>query len=167
MLGAFISLLSILGILYAVVLRILTNNWVEGWTMLFISILAFGGANLLSIGIVGEYVGRIYKQVKGRPIFIISEDTRDQRLIQQKILRNTQFLSWVRAYLLFYENDFKKIRLEFDLVFNVYIQRQVDFFVFLFIGYFIRSIRWKFLCQTSDLNISSIQSINNLFKVHV
>ena len=49
MLGAFISLLSILGILYAVVLRILTNNWVEGWTMLFISILAFGGANLLSI----------------------------------------------------------------------------------------------------------------------
>ena len=47
--------------------------------MLFISILAFGGANLLSIGIVGEYVGRIYKQVKGRPIFIISEDTRDQK----------------------------------------------------------------------------------------
>lgn len=76
LLGAVLFSLSLLGIAYAFFARILTHNWVEGWTLLFIAVLAFGGLNLFCLGILGEYIGRIYTQVKGRPNFIISDDTR-------------------------------------------------------------------------------------------
>ena len=76
LLGIIISFCSFMGILYAFFLRILTNNWVEGWTLLFIGILFFGGINLFATGIVGEYVGRIYRQTKGRPLYLVSNDTK-------------------------------------------------------------------------------------------
>lgn len=50
---------------------------ISGWTSLFISIYFLGGIQLLSIGILGEYIGKIYKETKQRPKFIIEEQSND------------------------------------------------------------------------------------------
>ena len=72
-LGFFSAILSLFGILYALVLRAFTNVWVEGWTALFIAVLFFCGAQLVCIGILGEYIGRIYNEVKRRPLYVVEE----------------------------------------------------------------------------------------------
>lgn len=67
------SLLATAGIIYALALRLFTSNWVTGWTALFIGLLFIGGVQLLSLGIIGEYVGRIYGEVKRRPLYLVRE----------------------------------------------------------------------------------------------
>jgi len=74
-LGVVTSLLGFLGILYAIYRRLFlpTEFWVPGWTATFVSIMFFGGVQLLTIGIIGEYVGKIYNELQGRPQYIIKE----------------------------------------------------------------------------------------------
>lgn len=48
---------------------------VPGWTSLILSLMAFGAMNLFCLGIIGEYVGRIYEQSKQRPLYLIDADT--------------------------------------------------------------------------------------------
>jgi len=69
------AVLGMLGIIYAVYRRFLLPQeyWVEGWTATFVGIMFFGGVQLVTIGIIGEYIGRIYTQVQGRPAFLIRE----------------------------------------------------------------------------------------------
>jgi len=64
---------SVLGIIYAVITRLLTNSWVPGWAAIFVAVLFVGGVQLLSLGAIGEYVGRIYAEAKGRPLYIVAE----------------------------------------------------------------------------------------------
>ena len=65
--------LALLGIAYALGLRIFFDIWITGWTLLFIAIVFFGGVQLVFIGIMGEYLGRIYGEVKRRPLYLIKE----------------------------------------------------------------------------------------------
>lgn len=66
--------LSIIGLLFVIIRRIVKpDSSVFGWASLICIILLFGGLQLLCIGIVGKYIGRIYMQVKQRPIYIIKE----------------------------------------------------------------------------------------------
>ena len=65
--------ISILGILYALILRLFTRIWVPGWTLLFIGMLFIGGLQMLSLGVVGEYIGRIYTEAKQRPLYLVRE----------------------------------------------------------------------------------------------
>ena len=65
--------LALLGIACALGLRILTDIWITGWTLLLIAIVFFGGVQLVFIGILGEYLGRIYGEVKRRPLYLIEE----------------------------------------------------------------------------------------------
>jgi polyisoprenyl-phosphate glycosyltransferase len=72
-LGLVAAALALLGIAYALFMRVFTNTWVEGWTALMIAVLFMGGVQLLCLGILGEYVGRIYSEVKRRPLFVVAE----------------------------------------------------------------------------------------------
>lgn len=65
--------LAIAGIVYAVLLRLYTTDWVRGWASIFVAVLFMGGVQLISIGIIGEYIGRIYGEVKQRPLYFVQE----------------------------------------------------------------------------------------------
>ena len=73
-LGTTSFVLSIIGLLFVIIRRIVEpNSSVFGWASLICIILLLGGLQLLCIGILGKYIGRIYLQVKQRPIYIIKE----------------------------------------------------------------------------------------------
>ena len=73
-LGTTSFVLSIIGLLFVIIRRIVEpNSSVFGWASLIFIILLLGGLQLLCIGILGKYIGRIYLQVKQRPIYIIKE----------------------------------------------------------------------------------------------
>lgn len=72
--GGFIALgASFVGIVYALAIRLYTTDWVKGWASIFTAVLFLGGVQLITLGIVGEYVGRIYAEVKLRPLFVVRE----------------------------------------------------------------------------------------------
>jgi dolichol-phosphate mannosyltransferase len=71
--GMFCATLALLGILYALFFRLFTDTWVEGWTALMIAVLFIGGVELISVGILGEYIGRIYHEIKNRPLYVVQE----------------------------------------------------------------------------------------------
>ncbi|MFO0317844.1 MAG: glycosyltransferase family 2 protein [Hyphomonadaceae bacterium] len=70
-LGLAIFVLSNVGIVYAILNRLLTDQWVSGWTMLFIGVMFMGGMQLMVLGMIGEYVGRIYMASKERPLYLV------------------------------------------------------------------------------------------------
>lgn len=71
--GVAASGLALLGMVYAILMRLFTDVWVPGWTLLFVAVSFFGGVQLLSLGIIGEYVGRIYSESKRRPLYLVAE----------------------------------------------------------------------------------------------
>ena len=72
-LGFVTASLALFATVYALAVRLLTSVWVPGWTFLLIAISSIGGVQLLSLGVVGEYVGRIYGEAKRRPLYIVKE----------------------------------------------------------------------------------------------
>lgn len=72
-LGMIAALMALIGIVYAIFLRVFTSTWVEGWTALMIAVLFIGGVQLVCIGILGEYIGRIYNEIKNRPLYVVQE----------------------------------------------------------------------------------------------
>ena len=76
-LGVFISLVAFALIIYALV-SYFTGNVVSGWASSLIVTCFLGGIQLISLGVIGEYVGKIYMETKARPRFIISERTNNE-----------------------------------------------------------------------------------------
>jgi glycosyltransferase involved in cell wall biosynthesis len=72
-LGLVASLLAVLGATYALALRTFTNDQIATGTALLLGLLFMGGVQLVSVGIVGEYVGRSYEQSKRRPLYFIRD----------------------------------------------------------------------------------------------
>ena len=73
-LGVLVCFLAVLAAIYSL-LAFWGGNSVSGWTSLMISIWFLGGVQLISVGVIGEYIGKIYKEVKRRPRYIIEEKT--------------------------------------------------------------------------------------------
>lgn len=67
-----------LGILIYSLIRHFTGHTVDGWTFLAMSIWGLGGIQLLAVGVIGEYIGKIYLETKHRPKFIISDYLKDE-----------------------------------------------------------------------------------------
>ena len=72
--GLFIMMLSIIGIIWAVIAEFMGKS-VAGWASLACIVSFMGGVQALFLGIIGEYIGKIYLEVKGRPRYIISDRT--------------------------------------------------------------------------------------------
>ncbi len=76
-LGFIILFISFVIMVYSLVQKI-GGNTVDGWTFITISIWFIGGLQMLSIGIVGEYIGKMYNETKARPRYIISENLNEK-----------------------------------------------------------------------------------------
>lgn len=71
--GFFVSAVSFIGILYAIFMKFFFPQYtVSGWTLLIISVLFIGGVQMIMLGILGMYIGRIYSEVQHRPLYIVS-----------------------------------------------------------------------------------------------
>lgn len=75
-LGAGISLLSVVFLIWTLVSKLLGFT-VAGWSSLMLSIWLIGGIQLLCLGVIGEYIGKIYSETKRRPLFIIQDILND------------------------------------------------------------------------------------------
>ena len=65
--------IAVAGIIVAIIDRLLEKNLTRGWASLFVAVLFMGGVQLVSLGILGEYLGRIYTEVKRRPLYVVQE----------------------------------------------------------------------------------------------
>lgn len=70
--GILVSLVSIIVLIYALVVK-LSGNAISGWTFTVGSIWLLGGMQMFAIGIIGEYIGKIYKETKHRPKYIVEK----------------------------------------------------------------------------------------------
>lgn len=71
--GFVVSGIAFLVGLYALYSRFISGDYVEGWTSIIISVLFLGGIQLISIGIIGEYISRLSSNVRNRPLYIIND----------------------------------------------------------------------------------------------
>jgi dolichol-phosphate mannosyltransferase len=71
--GLFVTIVALLMAAWIVIGKLLyPETIVQGWTSMIVAVLFLGGAQLLSIGILGEYVARIYRETKGRPLYVVA-----------------------------------------------------------------------------------------------
>jgi hypothetical protein len=84
--------IALFGISYVLAKRLLTDDYVPGWTALMIAVLFIGGVQLIALGIMGEYVGRIYGEAKRRPLYLLRERLGFERGVEPAAAR--PLLAW-------------------------------------------------------------------------
>lgn len=72
-LGLICAFFGFLGVLWAIIVRFLPSYTFTGWATIVVTILFLGGVQLLVLGVIGEYIGRIYMEAQKRPLYIIKE----------------------------------------------------------------------------------------------
>lgn len=82
-LGLAVSCLAIVLAVVLVLLKVLHGIPLLGWTSLMVAVLFLGGVQLISLGILGEYIGRIYDEARGRPSYILASVTGETRLVAE------------------------------------------------------------------------------------
>lgn len=82
--GFIVSGITFCVALYALYARFISKDYVPGWTSIIISVLFIGGVQLISIGIIGEYISRISSNVRNRPLYVISETNLDYSKVNEK-----------------------------------------------------------------------------------
>ncbi len=75
--GVFVAFVSLILIIYSLI-QLIMGNVVSGWTSTMVAVCLIGGIQLISLGVIGEYVGKTYMETKARPRYIISEKTYDK-----------------------------------------------------------------------------------------
>jgi dolichol-phosphate mannosyltransferase len=74
--GAISAFVCVMLLFYALV-AYLTGHTVRGWSSLFVMTVFIGGVQLMAIGMLGEYVARIFRTVQGRPSYVVGYDSHD------------------------------------------------------------------------------------------
>lgn len=75
--GLIMFIISIIVLLYCLVIKLL-GHAVAGWTFIVCSIWIVGAVQMLAIGLIGEYIGKIYNETKARPRYIISHNLNEK-----------------------------------------------------------------------------------------
>jgi dolichol-phosphate mannosyltransferase len=75
LLGAFFGLLCLIGVIYSIVGHLQGHTAVAGWTSLMATILLVASLQFFVLGLIGEYIGRLFIEQKGRPLFIVDRVT--------------------------------------------------------------------------------------------
>lgn len=75
MLGLAMSFCAMLYVAYAVTIKVVFGTAVPGWTSLLVGVTLLGGVQLVMLGILGEYLGKVLLEVKGRPSYIVREES--------------------------------------------------------------------------------------------
>lgn len=78
-LGFFVSGVALLLMLYTLYARFVTRDYQPGWASIMMTVLFLGGVQLITVGIIGEYLARLNDNVRGRPLYILAEDSATQR----------------------------------------------------------------------------------------
>jgi polyisoprenyl-phosphate glycosyltransferase len=78
--GFVVSGITFIVILYALYARFISKDFVPGWTSLILAVLFIGGVQLITIGIIGEYISRLSANVRNRPLYIIAENNLEQKV---------------------------------------------------------------------------------------
>lgn len=78
--GFAVSLIAFIVALFEILIKLFTGYNLPGYTSTIFAILFLGGVQLIAIGMLGEYVGRIYEQVKGRPLYLVADVIRNGEL---------------------------------------------------------------------------------------
>jgi len=78
--GFFVSGITFLISLYALYARFISKDYVPGWTSLILAVLFIGGVQLISIGIIGEYMSRLSANVRNRPLYIVDDTNVEDHL---------------------------------------------------------------------------------------
>ena len=92
-LGTLVALSGIPYAAWAVYKRVFTNDAVPGWASLVVAVLVIGGLHLICLGIIGEYIGRVYEEVKGRPLYLADEVVGDLEVSARGLPRARTALS--------------------------------------------------------------------------
>jgi glycosyltransferase involved in cell wall biosynthesis len=71
--GVYVTATALFGAIYLLYLKLFTSEMVEGITVIFLAIVMMGGVQILILGIIGEYIARIFEESKGRPLYVIDE----------------------------------------------------------------------------------------------
>ncbi len=73
--GVLFAMLAIFYGIYAIAMAVFTNETVTGWTSVIVSILFLSGIQLIVLGIMGEYIGKLFMEIKRRPHYVIEENS--------------------------------------------------------------------------------------------
>ena len=83
-LGLFVSGFAFIVIMYAIYSKFILKEVISGWTSIIMSTMFIGGIQLLTIGIIGEYINRINKESRNRPLYIIEDSNINDFKIDNK-----------------------------------------------------------------------------------
>lgn len=91
LIGTSIAFLSLIYGIYALYIKIFTDRSIEGWTSVFFMVTLIGGIQLMMIGILGEYIGKIFIESKKRPNYIIRENSINSNITQPQNIAGENF----------------------------------------------------------------------------
>ncbi len=72
--GIISAFIAIAGSFWVLYIKLFTDKFIPGWASILLPVLAVGGLQLFALGIIGEYIGRLYVEVKQRPLFVVREE---------------------------------------------------------------------------------------------
>ncbi|OFA17232.1 bactoprenol glucosyl transferase [Acidithiobacillus ferrivorans] len=76
-LGLFVSVLAFLYAVYLIIGTMVYGNPVRGYPSMMVTLLFLGGVQLIALGVIGEYLGRIYEETKGRPVYLVRSTSKN------------------------------------------------------------------------------------------